>query len=630
MSEKPTKSAEQNESEAKSGLGLSDHRLRYLLEATSQIVWSTNAQGQMVEDVPTWQSFSGMTAEECSGYGWTQAIHPSDYERLKPIWQKSLEEKTRFEFEARLKGKDGIWRHFQVCGVPILNDQDQVQEWIGFCSDVTAKIEYERALLESEKQFKSMAANLPGMLHTLLQCPDGTIASVYASDGAFELYEIDPYEIMSGTLALLKLMHPEDSPDFWARFKMCSDRFISFRWEGRFILASGVQKWIRVVASPREANDGYTLWDGFHMDITQEKNQSLGLIQRSRMASLGEMAGGIAHEINNPLAIISGRAGFLKHQIEAGQFDAQSAVAVLDKIESVVQRITKIIRGLRSFSRNAEEDPFAKSSLKTIIDETLELCQERFRNHNVELRSHHFDDVLIECRASQLGQVFLNLLNNAHDAVNGKPNSWVDIRVERTPERVRVIVSDSGLGIPSAVADKIMQPFFTTKEVGKGTGLGLSISKGIVETHHGELSIDTAARNTTFVVDLPIQRGERTEAAVDFDQVLKEHMLWRRKLAGFFGGAGEEVFEEQVAHDCCSFHSWIRSQPEVTRDSFFQSLDHAHREFHRSMAQLIRRRKDGERLSVEDLLDPKSDFAKASRTFVEYLSLIREKTRDVA
>lgn len=246
------------------------------------------------------------------------------------------------------------------------------------------------------------------------------------------------------------------------------------------------------------------------IDIHDEKMLELKAQQQrvlmetsAKMAALGEMAGGIAHEINNPLQIISGKSSLMVRRLKTEAIDIKKYEPDLVRIEEMVQRIAKIIRGLRSFSRNAENDPFVPSSITDVIQETLSLCSARLANHGIDVQVVGNQDVFVSCRSTQISQVLLNLLNNAHDAVETLDAKWIRLTIEASEADVKILVEDSGSGIPEKVVKKMMQPFFSTKEVGKGTGMGLSISKGIVEEHGGKLSYDAAAPHTRFVIELP-------------------------------------------------------------------------------------------------------------------------------
>lgn len=233
------------------------------------------------------------------------------------------------------------------------------------------------------------------------------------------------------------------------------------------------------------------------------------LVAASKLSSLVEMAGGIAHEINNPLAIIIGQASRIRRRYERGLLDTEKLGEDLGRIESTAQRIAKIVRGLRSFSRSSEKDPMEVTTVTDIIEDTLELCQEKFRIHAIELILDVTPGIRLNCRRSQIAQLLMNLLSNAYDAVDDLSNKWIKLEAYVSEEWITIEVSDSGEGIAPLIREKIMQPFFTTKEQGRGTGLGLSISQGISEDHGGSLRLETNAEHTTFIVRLPLFEEDR-------------------------------------------------------------------------------------------------------------------------
>ncbi len=235
-----------------------------------------------------------------------------------------------------------------------------------------------------------------------------------------------------------------------------------------------------------------------------ERNQ--GMVAASKMAALGEMAAGIAHEVNNPLAVLRVLAEQAAEELNELEKPPHNAIAALEQISSHTQRIGGIIDGLRSFSRDSSGDPMKPIEVSAAALSVLDFCQKRFESNGVELKVEGQEvKSRTRCQPAQIGQVVLNLLGNAFDAalMSSRSPKWVRLKIAELSEEVEVTVEDSGDGVPLAVRGKIFQPFFTTKEVGKGTGLGLSISQGIIAQHGGRLFLDETATQTRFVIRLP-------------------------------------------------------------------------------------------------------------------------------
>jgi PAS domain S-box-containing protein len=240
----------------------------------------------------------------------------------------------------------------------------------------------------------------------------------------------------------------------------------------------------------------------------QLDEQRAQLISSSKLSALGEMAGGIAHEINTPLATIVLLSEQLQ-QVLGGHrmsepIDTAAALRMANKIEVTAQRIAGIIHALRNFSRDGSRDAFETTTLQKIIDETILLCAEKLKHGNIDLKVDPCPpDLIVECRPVEISQILLNLLQNAYDAVERLSEKWIHIQIADHGSSVQISISDSGPGIGADIQEKLFQPFFTTKETGKGTGLGLGISKRIAERHHGSLRLDSTQPRTCFVVELP-------------------------------------------------------------------------------------------------------------------------------
>jgi signal transduction histidine kinase len=238
------------------------------------------------------------------------------------------------------------------------------------------------------------------------------------------------------------------------------------------------------------------------------ETQQVSLMASSKMAALGEMAGGIAHEINNPLAIIQGFSARLRLDVgllkNIDKSEKDQIFTHLDKMDSTTTRIANIVRGLRDFARDGSLDECEDVSIKKLFNDVISMCSERFRLHGIEISSEAIVDFKIFCRGVQIEQVLLNLLSNSFDAIQKDPIRWIRLESKQKGQFVEISVTDSGRGLSSAVAEKIMQPFFTTKPIGKGTGIGLSISKGLVESNGGKFFYDRHHVNTRFVFTVPL------------------------------------------------------------------------------------------------------------------------------
>ncbi len=271
---------------------------------------------------------------------------------------------------------------------------------------------------------------------------------------------------------------------------------------------------VEVTLNPVEVANKKLLLVVWH-DLTEQKRTQKALEEEhlrnfhaSKMATLGEMASGIAHEINNPLTVILNRAQQIKKQLAPMGPEFELIGAAADKIYKTADRIAKIVRGLRHFAREGSPEDKLEVPLYLILDETLDFCRARFESSGIKLSLEYInisdaETEMIFCNQIQIEQVLLNLLNNAFDAVSQSPGAWVKVIAERNKGSVTISVLDSGKGIPENIRTKIMQPFFTTKDVGQGTGIGLSISSGIMKSHGGELVLDTESAATKFVLKFP-------------------------------------------------------------------------------------------------------------------------------
>jgi signal transduction histidine kinase len=262
-------------------------------------------------------------------------------------------------------------------------------------------------------------------------------------------------------------------------------------------------------------------------DLKQTQGQ---LVLAEKMASLGQLTAGVAHEINNPINFVSANIDPLKLNIddliqtleknpelitEDLKYTIQESRQLLNVMEDGTRRTAEIVKGLRNFSRMDESDQ-KDMQINECIESTLLMMHSLINENQVKVEKELASIPVFEGNPGQLNQVFMNLFTNAVDAMNDNNNPETEkklfVSTEVVEDSVKILVRDSGKGISDEDKEKIFDPFFTTKDVGKGTGLGLSISYGIIERHHGSIEVASANGNsgTEFTIILPFQKqGEK-------------------------------------------------------------------------------------------------------------------------
>jgi len=306
-------------------------------------------------------------------------------------------------------------------------------------------------------------------------------------------------------------------------------------WKGNYSFLIIVSIWVVSMAALAVfAIDRHRKWHSLRQTQKQLHNR---LVRSEKMASLGQLTAGIAHEINNPANYIHSNIQPLKEYISSfkktvetvetwkenmppeirQQYDAvyreTDMEYVLEDCDKLVKsfedgsnRIVQIVSDLRQYSRG-DQGVYIEFNLHDALDSTLNLLQHRFKTR-IAIHKNYGELPPVVCSPGQINQVFMNLLSNAEQAIEGKGNIWIE--THRAGNDVSITIRDDGAGILPENLSKLFDPFFTTKPVGVGTGLGLSISHDIVEQHGGTLSATSEpGAGTSFVVTIPIQKKDR-------------------------------------------------------------------------------------------------------------------------
>ncbi|PZV10457.1 MAG: PAS domain-containing sensor histidine kinase, partial [Leptolyngbya sp.] len=551
---------------------------------------------------------------ELEGDGWLQAIHPDDHERTRQAWAYATQIKSLFEIEYRLRRADGIYRYFLARGIPILDRDGTIQEWIGTCADIDDRKQTELALQKALQETESQSRLLRTVLDStqdwifakdrdfcyilvnrsfaeaigqtpetmlgkndlevgfseamVLGCPDQQTRGFRADDQVALTGKPvhNPYDLATIADGSVRIFDTRKTPLYNSSGTVFGMLGFSRDWTNRHHAEESLR---RSEAQLKEKADE------LEQTLQALRHTQTQMIQAEKMSGLGQLVAGIAHEINNPVSFIHGNLSpvwdYTQHlltllELYQTQFPTpntkiQALIAdidlefvkedlpkVLASMKTGTERIREIVLSLRNFSRLDEADMKAVD-LHQGIDSTLVILGNRLRakQPEIEIMKHYGNLPLVECYAGQLNQVFMNVLNNAIDALeekrpSGAPRFAIDaVEASRLdhpstgnqrPEvhhpcihistqlidadYVEIRVADNGLGMTEAVCQRVFDPFFTTKPIGKGTGMGLSISYQIItEKHSGSLSCQSElGQGTKFIIQIPLRQQSMNDVVI--------------------------------------------------------------------------------------------------------------------
>lgn len=501
-----------------------DNRLRVLSLAVDQSPLSIEVVNSKIEIEYVNEQF----LKNC-GYKW---------EEIKGLNPKFLSAgvtpKSTFE-EMWIKLKDGIpWTGELVNRrkngelytektyiAPVFNEKKELMNYIALKEDITLKkrqeslIEEQRKkLIKSDQIFTNITKNIPGVIYIFKKNADQSMNFVYASEGIFDFLGEKLETLQKDGSAGFAHTHSEDVQKLIDSINYSEAHQVHWNLEFRVNHPLRGLIWIAGQSSPEKMPDGSTIWYGNLMDITEKKkqeelinNQQRVIFDTSRMMAIGDMASSMAHEINNPLTVIYNKIKKIKRL--TNETDHQF-IRDLEKIESSTERIAKIVKALKSISM----DPHVETESKSVLDvdqlmrDLLDFSGEKIRNHRIKIELQCPQHLQIFCEYKSVMQSLLNLMNNAIHAVSKMDEKWIKIVIDTNEGMIQFKFIDSGSGIDPKMVDKIMQPFFTTKEIGEGLGMGLSIAFNVAYKHAGKLYVDKEARHTTIVFSLPIHQAK--------------------------------------------------------------------------------------------------------------------------
>ncbi len=401
------------------------------------------------------------------------------------------------------KNKLGNEVMFNLKGIPII-EGDGVAGVLALMHDITEKRTLESQVAETEEYLQNLIDNANDIIYTL--DAEGHITFLNKMGQEITGYRVDPEQKAHYTAYVIEKDLAKNERHFREALKGKPQRYATtiIAMDGKLVSAL-------LNITPIRRGDKVIGVLGIARDITERKQMEAQLLQASKMAAIGELAAGVAHEINNPAAIISGTAEQLEFIIEGSGDRADDLKETLLRHVSMIReqatRCKRITQGLLNFARGTEVHT-TDVNVARLVRETVALVENRALSEKKRIETRLPDDLpALQADPHQLEQVFLNLVNNALDAVDENGVVTIQARTER--KSIIVEVADNGSGIAEEDLKRVFDPFFTNKPVGKGTGLGLSICFGIVERMNGRITVEsTPGCGSTFTVHLPVEETE--------------------------------------------------------------------------------------------------------------------------
>jgi PAS domain S-box-containing protein len=495
---------------AEEKIRLSERELRTLIEAIPAYVATTLPDGSVDFTSQSWLDYTGFSREQGMHWGWANAIHPEDFDRVVANWNAALAAGTPVEHEVRFRRGDGTYHWFLYRGLPLRNDGGNVVRWYGTLVNIDAMKETESALQMREHELIGIIETIPSMLWSTSPTGEPT----HNSQRLLEYVGASLEEFASR--GWLSFLHPEDREESAKAFSRAIETGESYNAIHRVRRTDGEYRWHQTRGEPlRDPHGKIIQWYGLSVDIDERKRAEdhlrdarTKLSTASKIATVAELSASIAHELNQPLMAVLGNAQAAKRWLAANPPDLTETNASIERILKDIRSADEAMQHIRALFKS---EPYEKSdeNVVDIIRESLRFVHEDPNKREVRIDWSIEDSLPLICvDRIQTQQVFINLITNAIEATDGSANTArILFRAFVTKEHeVTVQVVDNGTGLEDT--EKIFDAFMTTKT--KGMGIGLAVSRSIVEAHGGRLwaknSLDGGA---TFTVALPMaSKGE--------------------------------------------------------------------------------------------------------------------------
>ncbi len=486
----------------------SEVQLRRITDTIPALVWSANPDGSANFFNERWLRYTGLIPDQALGWGWTSAIHSDDRDMLTSCWRSMLASGECGEVEARLRRRDGEYRWFLFRANPLCDESGNVVKWFGTLSDIEDRKQAADALRASERDLSLIIETIPALVWSAGSQGDLT----YVNQRVLDYTGATPDELAQS--GWLNFLHPDDVEPTTQAWNVAVTTGRQHDIQYRLRRADGVYRWFQVLGQPVRDNQGrMARWYGLLIDIDDRKNieealrhARARLSRATQVATVGELAASIAHEINQPLAAVVANGHACLRWLSA---DPPSLTKARDAAERIVRDgkdAGEVVRRIRALFKRATLEKVALD-LNEVIEEVVSLVSGEASRKRIAIETEMQAELTaVLGDRVQLQQLLFNLITNgieAMDEVAERPRKLI-IRSRQCPEKVLVEVRDYGVGLKDP--DRAFEAFFTTKE--NGMGMGLAICRSIVEEHKGRLWAQPGdGAGTAFCFTLPVQQG---------------------------------------------------------------------------------------------------------------------------
>jgi PAS domain S-box-containing protein len=487
-------------------------RYQSFIDVTGELGWTTNAAGEVLEDIPSFRNFTGQTYDEVRGWGWSKAVHPDDASAAKLAWQTAVAKKTRYEVEYRLRRFDGVYRSFMARGTPIFSD-GEIFEWVGTCIDITERKEAELVVFEAREYAQNILATMRESLLVL----DDNLKVISANDSFYRTFEATPKETEGNCIydlgnsqwnipklhELLEKIIPTQS--FFANFEVEHD-FPKIGHRTMLVNAKQIHQRVK----------GANLILVAFEDITERKKaeEALRIVAENLTRSNSELeqfAYVASHDLQEPLRMVTSYTQLLAQRYK-GKLDADADEFIGYAVDGA-NRMRRLIDDILSYSRvNRRGNPFRPIESQLALDVALKNLQISIEEKGAVVTHDQLPEVMAD--EGQLVQLLQNLIGNAIKFRSKEPPR-VHVSAKHPKETEYLFsVQDNGIGVDPQYFDRLFKIFqrLHTKEEYPGTGIGLALCKRIVERHGGRIWLESQpGKGTTIFFTLNNKKGEKQE-----------------------------------------------------------------------------------------------------------------------